>query len=384
MAIKICCITGTRADYPRIKSVLFELKKNKNFDLQLIVTGSHLLKSYGNSYTEILDDGFIIDKMVPMYKGDFNTPYGMSKATAKCMSGVADALNELQPDICLITVDRVETLAAASASALMNIPIAHIQGGEVTGTIDESIRHAVSKLSHIHFPASKDAYDRILYMGEPRENIHLTGCPYIDIIENFELTPKSELSSKYGIDFSKPVIIFTQHPVTNEYGESKDQIKASVNALNKFNGNFTVLNFYSNPDAGGNEITNFLDGQDFMNIPNMDSKDFLSLMNYSDLMLGNSSAGIREAPSFKLPVINIGTRQNGRLRAKNVIDVNHCENEIFHAINEVMNNDFKSSLTNISNPYGNGNAAKKIVKVLEETVIDENLIKKVFIDNHEL
>ncbi len=383
--IKICCVTGTRADYPRVKSVLREIQKNKNFSLQIIATGSHLLKSHGYSYKEILDDGFKIDKKVVMYENEFNSPVGMTLATAKCMNGIAKALNELKPDIMLITVDRVETLAAASAASLMNYPIAHIQGGEVTGTIDESIRHAVTKMSHIHFPATKDAYERILYMGEPKENIFLVGCPYIDIISKLKPTKKKDLTSKYQINFDKPVIIFTQHPVTTEFGQSKKQIEITVKALERFQDKVNIVNFYSNPDAGGEEITKFLNSRSFLNIPNMDSHDFLSLMHHASLMIGNSSAGIREAPSFKLPVINIGTRQNGRLRGDNVIDVDHDINKISEAIDYALNDQkFFERVKKAINPYGNGDAAKKIVSEIKKIKINENLIKKVFIDNHEI
>ena len=163
---KICCITGTRADYPRVRSVLKRLKHNPNFILYIVVTGSHLLKEYGYSYKEIIEDGFEIYKKVHMFKNDFNSPYGMALASAECTKGIAHALSEINPDLVLLTVDRVETLAAATAASLMNFPIAHIQGGEITGTIDEVLRHAITKLSHIHFPASKDAKKRILRLGE--------------------------------------------------------------------------------------------------------------------------------------------------------------------------------------------------------------------------
>ena len=381
--IKICCITGTRADYPRVKSVLHKINNNQRFELQIIVTGSHLLESHGNSFKEIINDGFKIDKKVPMYTESFNTPYGMATATSRCMTGIASALDELKPDICLITVDRVETLAAASAASLMNFPIAHIQGGEVTGTIDESIRHAVTKLSHIHFPATQDAFDRILYMGEPRERIFLTGCPYIDIINEIEPTSKEILTQKYSINFAKPIVIFTQHPVTTEFGKSKEQIGITVKAIEKFSNDINVVNFYSNPDAGGDEITEYLNATGFLNIPNMDSKDFLSLMHYAVLMIGNSSAGIREAPSFKLPAINIGSRQNGRLRGQNVIDVPHDLEEIEQAIRFALYDKvFLEKMEDLENPYGDGNAAKRIVDVIERTEINQDLIKKVFIDNH--
>jgi len=199
---KILCITGTRADYPRVKSVLKDINQRKNLELQLVVTGSHLLKEYGYSIQEIINDGFKIDKEVPMFTGDYNSPVGMAKAAAKCTEGIADTLQELNPDLVLITVDRVETLAATVAVCLMNYPIAHIQGGEVTGTIDESIRHAVTKMSHIHFPATKDAAERIIRMGEDPNKVFQVGCPYIDINSSIEKKTKREARTTIWL-FSK-------------------------------------------------------------------------------------------------------------------------------------------------------------------------------------
>ncbi len=177
---KIACVTGTRADYPRVKSVLQEIGLRPNLELKLIVTGTHLLEEYGRTIKEIEQDGFNIAARVEMYSND-DSPYGMAKVAARCSDGFADVLNKIKPDLLLITVDRVETLAVAQTAALMNIPIAHIQGGEVTGTIDESIRHAVTKLSHIHFPATTDASERIIKMGEDPSNVYTVGCPYLDI-----------------------------------------------------------------------------------------------------------------------------------------------------------------------------------------------------------
>lgn len=174
-------MTATRADYPRIKSVLFEIKKRKNLELKLIVTGTHLLRDFGYTVKEIESDGFDASLRFEIYSND-DTPYGMAKAGARCSEGTAEILKKTKPDICLLTVDRIETLAAAQSAAYMNIPIAHVQGGEVTGTIDESIRHAVTKLSHIHFPATDEAAERLIKLGELPENVHNFGCPYIDII----------------------------------------------------------------------------------------------------------------------------------------------------------------------------------------------------------
>ncbi len=374
---KITCITGTRADYPRVRSVLREINKRKDLELSLIVTGSHLLDDYGYSAQEIIDDGFEISKKVEMFTGEFDTPLGMTEASARCTAGVAKALDQLQPDLVLITVDRVETLASTTAASLMNFPIAHIQGGEVTGTIDESIRHAVTKLSHIHFPATDDAAQRIIMMGENKDLVFNTGCPYIDEIQQVELISKKELSAKYGLDKKKDIVIFTQHSVTTEFKESSYQVEQTIEALKGFS-DLQVVCFFSNTDAGGKEIIKKIkDQQNFTIIPNMLSTDFLSLMSHSSLMIGNSSAGIREAPSFKLPVINIGSRQNGRLRASNVIDVDHDIKQIKNAINKVFNDqEFKDSLKNLTNPYGDGTAAKQIVDVLSNVELDQKLIQK--------
>ena len=245
--INICCVTGTRADYPRIRSVLKILKDDGDFNLQLIVTGSHLLEDYGNTIDEIKEDGFRIDKTVPMYIENFDTPHGMTRCVAHAMAGLADAYQELQPDIMLITVDRVETLAAASAAALMNLPIFHVQGGEVTGTIDESIRHAVTKLSHVHFAATEGAKRRIIQMGEPEEDVHNTGCPYIDELASYDYVSKDVLAKQYGISFTKSTVILTLHSVTTEFEKSFSQISEVLDALKKFD--VDILAIYSNADA---------------------------------------------------------------------------------------------------------------------------------------
>ncbi len=374
---KITCITGTRADYPRVRSVLREIRSREDLELSLIVTGSHLLSEYGYSAQEIIDDGFEISEKVEMFIGEFDTPLGMTEASARCTAGVAKALDQLKPDLVLITVDRVETLASTTAASLMNFPIAHIQGGEVTGTIDESIRHAVTKLSHIHFPATDDAAQRIIMMGENKDLVFNTGCPYIDEIQQVELITREELAFKYDLDEKKNFVIFTQHSVTTEFKESSYQVEQTIEAIKGFS-DIQVVCFFSNTDAGGKEIIKKIkDQHNFKVIPNMLSKDFLSLMSHSSLMIGNSSAGIREAPSFKLPVINIGSRQNGRLRASNVIDVDHDTKQIKDAINKVFSDqEFRDSLKNLKNPYGDGTAAKRIVDVLSSVELNQKLIQK--------
>ena len=372
----IACMTGTRADYPRVKSVLREISSRPNLELKLIVTGMHLLKKFGYTVKEIEQDGFDIAAKVNMYSDD-DSPYGMAKASARCVDGIADALNKIKPDIFLITVDRVETLAAAQTAALMNIPTAHIQGGEVTGTIDESIRHAVTKLSHIHFPATEDAAERIIKMGEDLNNVHTVGCPYLDIVRTLKYRTKEELAVDYDFNPELPLIIFVQHPVTTEYGHALEQISISIKALKKLH-ETEIIALYSNADAGGREIiATMKKNHQFHVFPNVDSKDFLSLLKHADVMVGNSSTGIREAPSFQLPVVNIGTRQNGRLRSENVIDVPHDVEAIIRAIKKALyEENFKKAVRQVINPYGDGYSAKRIVDILERVDLSPKLIQK--------
>ena len=375
--IKICCVTGTRADYPRIRSVLKLLDNDPYFDLQIIVTGSHLLEEYGSTYKEIIDDGFKISKKVEMFTENFDTPHGMTRCVGEATKKLADAYEELKPDVMLITVDRVETLAAASAAALMNLPIFHVQGGEVTGTIDESIRHAVTKLSHFHFAATEESKNRIISMGEPFEKVFNTGCPYIDELNSYDFISKEEITRLYNLEFNKKTAILTLHPVTTEHEDSLMQIKTVLEAIKNFDIN--IISIYSNSDAGGKKIINLLKNTPRLNlIPNIKSDHFASLMKNCDLMIGNSSAGIREAPSFSLPVVNIGSRQNKRERGRNVIDCQFKKNDIRAAIEKALYDDsFKSSLVSCPNIYGDGRSADRIVNIIKEKTTSKIDVQKI-------
>ena len=378
--IKIFCVTGTRADYPRVKPVLKLLKKENLFDLRIIVTGQHLERKFGYTYNEIKKDKFNILGKVKIFNND-DTLLGMNKALSKCYLGISKIIKNNKPDLLLLTVDRIETLGAALAGLTNNIPIAHIQGGEVTGTLDETIRHCVTKMSHIHFPANTDARNRILKMGEDKAMTFNVGCPYIDYINKEKYYSKQKLSEILKVNLNTKFAIFTQHPVTSEINENYFNFKLSLNAIKKFKDiNFICL--FSNADAGGRKINDALKGAENMYIfKNLKEKIFLSLMSHASFMLGNSSAGIREAPSFRLPVINIGNRQNGRLRAKNVIDVTHNTNKIVSAIKFVLNdNSFKKMIKKINNPYGDGKASKKIVSKLKSIDIKNINIQKIYKD----
>lgn len=367
---KILCMTGTRADYPRIKSVLKEITSN-NFNLKLVVTGSHLSKKFGFTINEILEDKFKIYKKIKILNENFNTHFDTSLAISKLIKEFSNVLKKLKPDLVLLTVDRFETLACAVASSTMNFPIAHIQGGEVTGTYDETIRHAVTKLSHIHFAANNDAKKRIIKLGENKNFVFNVGCPFIDEIKSVDLLSKKSLFFKYNLNLEKKTILFIQHPVTTEYHDVNKQISKSIKALKNFK-NSQVLCILSNFDAGNKRIISALKKQrNYKTFANLKNRDFLSFLKHSDVLVGNSSSAIREAPSFKLPAVNIGTRQNNRLKAKNVIDVPNNTAKIIKAVNKALYDKvFIKSLRKIKNPYGDGNSAKKIIKILKKINFD--------------
>ena len=375
--IKVIAFTGTRADYPRVKKVLEKIQNNKNFELKIVVSGTHLLKEYGNTVNEIKSDGFKIFKKFNIYDADHDTLYGASKAISNCTEKFSKILNKYNPDLVLITVDRIETLGAAIPASVMNFPIAHIQGGEVTGTIDENIRHAVTKLSHIHLVANEDAKKRIIKLGENKKYVFNVGCPYIDLIKSTKIISKLKLFKKLQLNINKNTIIFIQHAVTTEYGQSKNQIIKTIKALKQLDmKKFQILAIYSNVDPGSKEIIKQIKKARFKFVKNIVSDEFISLMTYSNLIIGNSSCGIREAPSFKLPAINIGSRQNKRLRAKNVIDVEHNKNQILKAINFALNNkNFKKKLKSIKNPYGDGKASNKVVNIIKNLNLKKTINK---------
>ena len=377
----VCLFTGTRADYPRIKTLVSLLEKSKKFELKIIVTGSHLLKKFGFSYKEIIKDGYKIHRKIKMFSEPLDdTLLGNTIAFSKCTKGIAKTLNQIKPDLAIVTVDRVETLAIASACALMNVPIAHVQGGEVTGTIDESIRHAVTKLSHYHFVSTELSKKRIIQMGENKKNVYNVGCPYTDILENIK---KNKKKSKEFLKISNKkdkYIIFIMHSVTTNISEIKTNLKNIINVINKLSEEYYIFSFLPNTDPGCNFIINNLKKNKKIKIVNnLHSNLFLELMKYSEFMIGNSSSGIREAPTFKVPYICIGSRQNGRERSINVIDVNYDYDEIMSKVNFIKNNKkFKQKLKRCTNVYGKGNVAKKMYKFLVDIKLSSKVLDKKF------
>ncbi len=377
MKRKIVYITGTRADYGLMFSVLNAIKNHPKLDLILIVTGMHLMSEFGETIKEIEKDDFEIYQINETYEKDDKE--SMAIFVGRCVNKFVDAFNCIHPDIVLLLGDRGEMLAGAVAGAYMNILVAHVHGGDVSGTVDEPVRHAITKLSYIHFPATKKSAERIIRMGEEKWRVHVVGAPGLDTILNEKVIESKEIARKYDLNLSKPIVLMVQHPVTTESDDAVKQVRETLNASVELK-HQTIL-IYPNADAGGRRMIKAIkkyEKYDFIKtFKSLPRKDYLSLMKTASVMVGNSSSGIIEAPSFKLPVVNIGTRQEGRERAENVIDVGYSKNGIIKAIKKALyDKKFKEKIKKCKNPYGDGNSGERIAKVLSEIKIDKKLLQK--------
>lgn len=366
---KICVITASRADYGLLYWLMKEIKDDSSLTLQIVVTGMHLESRFGKTYRQIQKDGFNIDAFVDM-KLESDTDIGIAKSCAREISGCAVALKRLKPDIVVILGDRFEMLPAAFCALLSGIPIAHIHGGELTkGSYDDSIRHAISKMAYLHLVAHRQYARRVIQMGEEPHRVFNVGACGLDNIKCLKLLPKKELEDELKIKLDKDVAVVTFHPVTCEKLKTKEYIKNLIKALQKTN--LRVIFTMPNADAENGII--FKDIKkcvkaypDKFNVfVSLGQRRYLSLMKEVGLMVGNSSSGILEAPSFRLPVVNIGTRQKGRIKAVNVIDADYDIDSISKAILKARSTSFKDSLNNLKNPFGNGMAGKKIKNILK-------------------
>lgn len=345
-------------------------------DYALIVTGQHMLPELGKTINVIEKDGFRISEKIKMYsRGAGDTGAEMSRALGRALIGITNAIERIKPDMILVGFDLGAHLAGAIAGAHMNIPVAHIQGGEVTGSIDESLRHAITKFSHIHFPANQEAAERLIRMGENPKYVFNVGCPSLDVAINAELVPKEQLVAELKIDSSKPLAILIQHPVTTEVDKGTEHIMATLDAVNELK--LQTIMIYPNLDAGGRRMVDVIKRSKIKVFENLPFEKFLGLMKIADVIIGNSSSGIREAASFHIPAVNIGTRQQGRLRPENVIDVGYDKHEIMDAIKKALYDEkFKESVKQCKNPYGDGNSSKRIVKILKEVKITPEMLQK--------
>lgn len=379
MSLKITAITGSRADWGLISPVLELLKEDDFFSLKLIVTGQHIPSE---TYKNIEDEGFSDYYKLDMGLGENDSAEATTKALAKEIKELAEILAKDRPDIFLINADRYEMLGATQAAMMAGIPIAHMFGGEITeGAIDDSIRHAISKFAHIHFVTNKDAKKRLLKMGEQPENVHITGNPGLDHIHTIEKLNRDDFFNEVSFMPRKENYLITLHPVTLE-NNSIDQCNEMLKALEEL-GNDTGLIFTaSNADPEGVKITKAI--QNFVKThensifrETLGTRLYLNALRHVNAMIGNSSSGLYEAPSFNTWTINIGNRQKGRIRAKTVIDCPPEKNAILKAIQALP----EEKPQNIENPYGDGHTAKRIVDILKKTKAPHNLLKKIFYES---
>ena len=368
---KICVVVTARPSYSRIKSVLTAIQKHPELELQLVLAGSTMLERYGNVSQIIEKDGFeVASKVFMVIEGENNL--AMAKTTGIGLMELATTFDNLSPDVVVTIADRYETIATAIAASYMNIPLAHIQGGEVTGSIDEKVRHAVTKLSDIHFVSTEKAAQRVISMGEDPKCVFVTGCPSIDLAA--EVLSDVHLGfhplERYGgvgenVGLSDGYLLVMQHPVTTEYEKAREHVTETLYAVQEIN--LPTLWFWPNPDAGSDGTSKgirvFREREKPPNIHffrNMEPRDFLTVLYNSKGIVGNSSVAIRECSFLGVPAVNIGNRQAGRERGKNVIDVDYARNSIANAIRYHLENG-KAEADNL---YGNGMAGKKVVDLL--------------------
>ncbi len=374
MIKKICAVVTARPSYSRIKTALQAIKDHPSLELQLVVAGSALLGRYGNAVDFIEQDGFdIADKVFMVLEGE--NPTSMAKTTGLGVMELANSFYKLQPDAVITIADRFETIATSIAASYQNIPLIHIQGGEVTGNIDEKVRHANTKLADLHLVASEDAKKRVLKMGENPEMVFNTGCPSMDLAEEILQAPELDFDpfEKYGgvgehIDWKSGYLVVMQHPVTTEYTSAREDVEATLNAVYELD--IPTFWFWPNVDAGSDGtssgIRSFREVKKPKNIhffKNMEPQDFLRLLINSKCLIGNSSVGVRECSYMGVPTVNIGSRQNKRERGSNVIDVSYNREEIINAVKNRLNTDTIKK----EHIYGDGYSGKRIADVIVNT-----------------
>jgi GDP/UDP-N,N'-diacetylbacillosamine 2-epimerase (hydrolysing) len=381
MKRRICVVTGSRADYGLLRLLMKEIGIASGLQLQLIVTGMHLSSTFGLSYREIEKDGFDIDRKIECLS-DADTPIDIAGSMAKTLEGCAKAFEELKPDIILLLGDRFEIFSAATAALVSKIPIAHIHGGESTvGAYDEAFRHSITKMSQIHFVATEEYKNRVVQLGENPRNVYMVGGVGIDEIKEIGILKRDALEKVLGFKFKKRILLVTFHASTLENRPVDIQFRALLCALENRE-DTTIIFTMPNTDTGGLTIMKMI--EDFVAKNNnshafksLGRRVYLSCIAAADGVVGNSSSGIIEAPSFKVGTINVGMRQEGRVLASSVITCQPTEKEIRAAISKLYTHDFKSKLELTRNPYGEGGASKKIVRILQDLSL-ENIIQKRF------
>lgn len=383
MTRKICVITGTRAEYGLLSGVMQGIKDDPEMTLQIIATGMHLSPEFGLTYHEIMEDGFRIDRKVEMLTSS-DTSAGIAKSMGLGMIGFADALSELSPDLIVVLGDRFEIFAAVATAQVACIPVAHLHGGEVTeGAFDEAFRHSITKMSHLHFVAAEEYRQRVIQLGEQPERVFLVGGLGIDNIKCLKLLGRDELETSLGFKFDKKNLLITFHPVTLDETSAADHMAELLAALAKLRDTKLIFTL-PNADTGGRVLIKMVEEfvaqhSNACAFVSLGQQRYLSCIANVDGVVGNSSSGLIEVPSFRKGTINIGDRQRGRLQAGSIINCQPTRQSIGEAIDILYSSSFQATLSRVISPYGEGGASEKVVEIIKNYAID-GVTKKAFYD----
>lgn len=383
MKKKLCVVTGTRAEYGLLYWLMKEIENDFDLELQIIATGMHLSPEFGLTYKEI-EKEFVITKKIEMLLSS-DTPVGISKSMGLAQISFSECFEELSPDIVIVLGDRYEIFSAVSAAMIGRLPIAHLHGGETTeGAFDESIRHSITKMSHLHFTATDEYRNRVIQLGEDPRRVYNVGGMGIENIKRLKLLDKEALEESIGFKLDKRNLLVTFHPVTLEKSTAAEQLRELLAALDSLQDTHIVFT-KANSDTDGRIINQMLDEYVVKNshkaviFTSLGQLRYLSALQFVDAVVGNSSSGLAEAPSFKIGTINIGDRQRGRIKAASVIDCEPTKESILKAFDSLYSASFQEKLKSVVNPYGDGIASKRIIEIIKTTELT-NVLKKSFYD----
>jgi len=381
---KICVVTATRAEYGLLKCLLDDIKADNDLDLQIIATGTHLSPEFGLTSKQIEGDGFTVNKKIEVLLSS-DTPVGVSKSMGLAQISFAEAFDELKPDIVVVLGDRYELIPIVSAANIARIPVAHLSGGEMTeGAMDEMFRHAITKLSQLHLTAMDEYTHRVIQMGEQPSSVYTVGEIGLDNLMRMKLMSRSDFENSIGCGLKKRNILFTYHPeTTQDITKTETDFSKILLSLDRLEDTLLIFT-KANADVGGRLINKMIDEYIAQNkdraicFASLGQLRYLSALKYVDAVVGNSSSGIVEAPSFKIATINIGNRQRGRIRASSILDVDVNEDKIFNAIQRIYTSEFREILKDTTNPYGQGNSSHKVVHVLKQVDLSSLKMKRFY------
>lgn len=380
----ICIITGTRAEYGLLKPIISKVENDIDLNLQLIATGMHLSSEFGMTFKQIESDGYnITEKIEILLSSDTNV--GISKSMGLAMISFSELYERIKPDIVIVLGDRYEIFAAVSAAYISKIPVVHIHGGETTeGAFDESLRHCITKMSYLHFTSTEAYRNRVIQLGEHPDRVFDVGAIGIENIKNLNLLSKKELEMQLKLNLDNKYVMVIFHPVTLEDSTAKEQFEEIIDALEMTDLNVILIK--GNSDTGGRVINKMIDEitnkypKKYTSFTSLNILQYLSLMKHCEALVGNSSSGILEAPSFRIPTINIGDRQKGRIQSKSIINSEPKAENIYTSLKESMSESFKNEISNMVNPYGDGNVSDKIIDKIKIALNNNIDLKKKFYD----